>query len=56
MFHLRIGVSGDYAITPNVIATIAPFAFSYSPPKAGLRDDIKSITAIDFMVGIGYRM
>lgn len=56
MLHVRIGVSADYAITPNVIATITPFAFSYSPPKAGLRDDIKSITAIDFMVGLGYRM
>jgi len=56
MFHVRAGISGDYAITPNVIATIAPIAFSYSPPKAGLRDDIKSITALDFMVGIGYRM
>jgi tetratricopeptide (TPR) repeat protein len=56
MFHIRVGVSADYAITPNVIATVAPFAFSFSPPKEGLRDDIKSITAIDFMVGLGYRM
>jgi hypothetical protein len=56
MFHLRIGVSADYAITPNIIATVAPFVFSYSPPKAGLRNDITAITAIDFMVGLGYRM
>lgn len=56
MFHVRLGVSADYAITPNVIATVAPFAFSYSPAKAGLREDISAITAIDFMVGVGYRM
>ena len=56
MLHLRVGISADYAITPNVIATIAPIAFSYSPPKEGLSDDIKSITALDFMVGLGYRM
>ena len=56
MFHFRIGVSADYAITPNVIATVAPLTFSYSPAKEGLRDDITSITAIDFMVGLGYRM
>jgi hypothetical protein len=56
MFHLRVGVSADYAITPNFVATIAPLAFSYSPPAAGLRDDIKSIRALDFMVGLGYRM
>jgi len=56
MFHLRVGVSGDYAITPNLIATLAPFAFSYSPPKEGLVSTIKSITSIDFMIGLGYRM
>jgi len=56
MFHLRLGVSADYAITPNFVATIAPLAFSYSPPAAGLREDIKSIRALDFMVGLGYRM
>jgi len=59
MPHVRIGISGDYAITPNVIATLTPFAFSFSPGKDGLRvegEDISSITAIDFMVGVGYRM
>lgn len=56
---VRFGISGDYAITPNVVATLAPFAFSFSPGKDGLRaegKDISSITAIDFMVGVGYRM
>jgi hypothetical protein len=56
MLHLRVGVSADYAITPNFIATLAPIAFSYSPAKTGLRDDIKSIRALDFMLGFGYRM
>ena len=56
MFHVRVGASADYAITPNIIATITPLAFSYSPPKEGLKDDIKSITRLDFMLGLGYRM
>ena len=56
MAHVRVGLSADYAITPNLVVTVAPFAFSYSPPKAGLRDDIKSLNEIDFMVGLGYRM
>lgn len=56
MFHLRVGVSADVALTPNVVATVVPIAFSYSPPAAGLRDDIDSIRALDFMVGLGYRM
>ncbi len=55
MFHARVGVSADYEITPNLIATL-PLAFSYSPAKDGLAEDISSITAFDFMVGIGYRM
>jgi hypothetical protein len=57
MFHLRIAPSADYAFTPNIIGTITPIAFTYSPPKAGLDDSIKNITSFDFlMVGIGYRM
>ncbi|TMQ02720.1 MAG: hypothetical protein E6J90_31575 [Deltaproteobacteria bacterium] len=55
MFHLRAAASADYAITPNLVITATPVAFTYSPPKAGLADDIKSITSIDFMIGIGYR-
>jgi hypothetical protein len=56
MFHVRAGISGEYAITPNLMVTVPSFAFSYSPPKEGLAPDIKSITSFDFMLGIGYRM
>ncbi|MDX2089728.1 MAG: tetratricopeptide repeat protein [Kofleriaceae bacterium] len=56
MIHLRVGLSADYAITRNLIATLTPFAFSYSPPKTGLDESITSITGIDFMAGLGYRM
>ena len=56
MFHARAAVSADYAITPNIILTATPFAFSYSPPKAGLDMSISAITSIDFMIGIGFRM
>jgi tetratricopeptide (TPR) repeat protein len=56
MLAVRGAVSADYAITPNIYATLVPFAFTYSPPKDGLRSDIKSITRMDFMVGVGYRM
>lgn len=55
MFHLRGAVSADYAITPNLVLTAMPFAFTYSPPKSGLAPDIKSITSIDFAIGIGFR-
>jgi hypothetical protein len=55
-FAVRAAVSADYAITDNIMATVTPFAFTYSPAKTGLRDDIKSLTRIDFMLGVGYRM
>jgi hypothetical protein len=56
MFALRIAASADYALTPNVVATVTPISFAFSPAKSGLRDDVSSIMQIDFMVGIGYRM
>ena len=56
MPEVRAGLSADFAITPNLLATLAPIAFSYSPPKAGLRADITSITRLEFMIGLGYRM
>ena len=56
MGALRAGVSVDYEITPNIVATAAPFSFTYSPAKSGLRDGMSSITRIDFMVGLGYKM
>ncbi|MBV8761875.1 MAG: tetratricopeptide repeat protein [Deltaproteobacteria bacterium] len=55
-FAVRAAASADYLVTNNVFATIMPIAFTYSPAKEGLRPDIKSITRLDFMVGVGYRM
>jgi len=55
-FALRVGVSGDYEITKNIVATATPFALTYSPAKSGLRSDISAITQIQLMVGVGYRM
>jgi len=56
MLHVRAALSVDYAVTPNFLVTATPIAFSYSPPKDGLDDSIKSIISIDFMIGLGYRM
>ena len=56
MLAVRAAVAADYAITPNIVATVTPFAIEYSPAKSGLRDDIKSILSFDFMLGVGYRM
>ena len=56
MFHIRGSVAAEYAVTPNIVLTLAPIAVGYSPAKSGLKQDIKGLTSIDFaMVGIGYR-
>jgi hypothetical protein len=56
MVHVRAGLSVDFAITRNVVATVTPIAVSYSPPKDGLHESIKSFVSLDFMVGVGFRM
>jgi hypothetical protein len=56
MLAVRGALAVDYAFTPNLIGTLTPIAYTYSPAKSGLSEDIKSITSIDFMLGLGYRM
>ena len=53
---VRVGLTGEYALTPKVAVALTPVAFSYSPPKEGMREDIDSLTRLEFMVGLGYRM
>jgi len=54
MFHTRVAVSADYAVTPNLVLTAMPGAFTYSPAASGIAGG-GSIISYDFMVGIGYR-
>lgn len=56
MFAARVAASADYAITPNIVATVTPVSFSYSPAKEGLRADVSTIMRLEFMLGVGYRM
>ncbi len=52
MPRVRIGAGLDYAITRNVVGTIAP-AFAYAIGKEGLPS---SFLSVDLMIGIGYRL
>jgi hypothetical protein len=54
-FLVRVGVSGDYAVTRNVVITATPFAFAYSPAPSGFSSTISSLTTMSFMVGVGYQ-
>lgn len=50
---VRVGVAVDYAIASNIVATIAPFAFSFSPADDALHGG--SLREINVLVGVGYR-
>lgn len=54
MFHVRAAVSADYAVTPNVVLTAMPGAFTYSPAAQGLVGG-GAVWSYDLMVGVGYR-
>lgn len=51
MFHLRVAASADWAVTPNIVLTAMPGAFTFSPAAAGLAG---AIWSYDFMLGVGY--
>jgi hypothetical protein len=54
MLSVRAGFTVDYAITSNVIASVVPFRFAFSPASAAMISS--SLTQIEVAVGIGYRM
>ncbi len=53
---VRFGLSGEYAISKNLAAALTPIAFSFSPSKDGMKEEISSLTRIEFTLGLGYRM
>ena len=56
MFNVRLAAVVEYLVTKNLSITATPLAFSFSPPKAGMREEISILTRLDFMLGVGYRM
>jgi hypothetical protein len=54
-FLARAAISGDYAVTPNVVITATPIAFAYQPAPTGFSPSITSLTTLSFMVGVGYQ-
>ncbi len=55
VFHLRTALSADYAVTPNIVVTLTPIAFGYSPAPEGFLEEISSLTTLSFFAGVGYR-
>ena len=54
-FHARVAASMDYAVTPNLVVTVTPLAFAYSPAPSGFDESISSLTTLSFLAGVGYR-
>ena len=54
MPSLRVGVAAEYAVTPNLVATVAPIGVGFSPASDRLA--FRSLTQLDVLVGLGYRM
>lgn len=55
VFHARVAASADYAVTPNLVVTVTPIAFAYSPAPKGFDPSITSLTTLSFLAGVGYR-
>jgi hypothetical protein len=56
MFNLRAGIGAEYLLTENLVLSISPFVYSYSPAKEGLRAEVDKFVRIDFIAGLGYRL
>ena len=56
MPNYRAAVAIDFFLSKNLSISAAPFIYSSSPPKEGLRADVDALSRMEFMVGIGYRM
>jgi hypothetical protein len=54
MPSVRVGVAAEYAVTPNLVATVAPLGVGFSPAPDQLV--ISSLVQIEVLVGLGYRM
>ncbi len=52
---VRTALSADYAVTPNLVVTFTPIAFSYSPAPEGFDPEISSLTTVSVLAGISYQ-
>jgi hypothetical protein len=55
MPHVRAALSGEYLVSDKIAVQVVPIAFGYSPPKNGLQEPVKSLTQLQFMVGLAFR-
>ncbi|HWN72160.1 MAG TPA: tetratricopeptide repeat protein [Haliangium sp.] len=56
MLNVRAGIGAEYLLTDNLVFSVSPLVFSYSPAKEGLREEVESFVRFDFIAGLGYRL
>lgn len=56
IFHMRGQLAAEYEVTSNLALTLSPLAFSYSPHRNGLSQDIDSITRLEILAGVAFRL
>ena len=55
MPHVRASLAAEYALSSKLSLALTPIAFGFSPPKTGLGDPVKSLTQIQFLIGVAFR-
>ena len=55
MPHVRASLTAEYALSSKLSLALTPIAFGFSPPKTGLGDPVKSLTQIQFLIGVAFR-
>jgi hypothetical protein len=56
MFNLRTAVGADFVVSDSLVVSATPLAFAVSPAKQGLDSSIDTITRLDVLIGLGYRL
>jgi hypothetical protein len=56
VFGFRAAASAEYAVTKNVLVQVTPIGFLYAAAPSGFKSSITSLTSLEFMAGVGYRM
>jgi hypothetical protein len=52
---VRVALSGEYEVMPNLLVTLTPVAFSYSPAPDGFDPSISALTTFSALAGVAYR-
>ncbi|WP_428262144.1 tetratricopeptide repeat protein [Haliangium sp.] len=56
VFNVRAALGAEYALTDNLLLSVSPVIYSYSPTVDGLRAEINSFVRFELLAGLGFRL